>query len=160
MPDQDDGARLVQEVMADNPVEEKGVRDEWKKQVGWHRKESIHRTRGHQQRTAIRGTGSHNQPEQYKKEYRGHKQRRAHHHRGTRSSPAPDGREVEKQEPLSEHVRNPTSVSRKHHKAHAINEEIRNDLLLAMVALLLFAGGAMALLKRMRTSATKEHRSR
>lgn len=39
--DQDDGAALVQEVVDENPPEEQGVREEWRGQVGWHRKENI-----------------------------------------------------------------------------------------------------------------------
>jgi hypothetical protein len=43
MPDvvDDDEERLVREVLAENPVEERGVRDEWKDRVGWHRKEDV-----------------------------------------------------------------------------------------------------------------------
>jgi hypothetical protein len=159
MPDQDTGADLVQEVIADNPVEEKGVRDEWKKQVGWHRKEDIHLLRGRRRSTASGGTDYHRQPEQHSRG-RG-QQRRTHRQREARSSPAPDGRELEIQEPPNEHAPNPRSVSKNYHnKAHAINKEIRNDVLLAIAALLLLVGGAMALLRRMRQSETKKQRSR
>jgi hypothetical protein len=37
----DDAEALVREVLAENPPEEQGVRDEWNHQVGWHRKENI-----------------------------------------------------------------------------------------------------------------------
>jgi hypothetical protein len=37
----DDAEALVREVLAENPPEERGVRDEWNHQVGWHRKENI-----------------------------------------------------------------------------------------------------------------------
>jgi hypothetical protein len=33
--------RLVSEVLRDLPAEEKGERDEWNQQVGWHRKENV-----------------------------------------------------------------------------------------------------------------------
>jgi hypothetical protein len=36
-----DEEALVREVIAENPEEERGVRDEWAQQVGWHRKENI-----------------------------------------------------------------------------------------------------------------------
>jgi hypothetical protein len=159
MPDQDDGANLVQEVIADNPLEEKGVRGEWKKQVGWHRKEYIRQRRIHRHHTPSHGAGNHHQAEQHKKRSRSRQQRLLPPHRETRSSPVPDRRQVKIQEPHYDQVPDPNSVSRNHHKAHAINEEIRNDLLLAMVALLLFAGGAMALIKRIRKSVTKVRRS-
>mmetsp|Transcript_14402 Transcript_14402/g.30704 ORF Transcript_14402/g.30704 Transcript_14402/m.30704 type:complete len:187 (+) Transcript_14402:116-676(+) len=32
---------LVQAVLEENPPEERGIRDEWKEHVGWHRKENI-----------------------------------------------------------------------------------------------------------------------
>lgn len=35
----DDEERLVQQVLAENPPEERGERDEWAARVGWHRKE-------------------------------------------------------------------------------------------------------------------------
>ena len=38
----DDGAALVREVLSENPPETRGVREEWKAQSGWHRKEDIH----------------------------------------------------------------------------------------------------------------------
>lgn len=41
-PPADDGIDLVKEVLDENPPEERGVRDEWDHQVGWHRKENIH----------------------------------------------------------------------------------------------------------------------
>lgn len=34
--------KLVQQVIVENPVEEKGERDEWADHVGWHRTEDIH----------------------------------------------------------------------------------------------------------------------
>lgn len=37
----DDGESLVQQVLAENPPEERGVRDEWNGHVGWHRKENV-----------------------------------------------------------------------------------------------------------------------
>lgn len=39
--DDDDEEKLVREVIAENPVQERGVRSEWDAQVGWHRKENI-----------------------------------------------------------------------------------------------------------------------
>jgi hypothetical protein len=36
-----DEEALVREVIAENPEKERGVRDEWAHQVGWHRKEDI-----------------------------------------------------------------------------------------------------------------------
>lgn len=38
----DDGEKLVQEVIAENPVEEKGEREEWALHFGIGRKEDIH----------------------------------------------------------------------------------------------------------------------
>ena len=41
----DDGIdELVREVIQENPPEERGVRPEWKEQVGWHRKEDMYST--------------------------------------------------------------------------------------------------------------------
>jgi len=37
----DDGEALVQEVLRDVPLEDKGEREEWKSHVGWHRKEDM-----------------------------------------------------------------------------------------------------------------------
>jgi hypothetical protein len=37
----DEEEKLVQEVIAENPVEERGVRNEWIEKVGWHRKEVV-----------------------------------------------------------------------------------------------------------------------
>jgi len=37
----DDEEKLVREVIAENPVEEKGERSEWSEHIGWHRKEDI-----------------------------------------------------------------------------------------------------------------------
>jgi hypothetical protein len=37
----DDAEALVREVLAENPPEDRGVRDEWNHQVGWHRKENM-----------------------------------------------------------------------------------------------------------------------
>lgn len=42
----DDGEALVQQVLNENPAKDQGVRDEWKDQVGWHRKEDISLLRG------------------------------------------------------------------------------------------------------------------
>eukprot|EP00980_Cylindrotheca_fusiformis_P025975 scaffold15032_cov119-Cylindrotheca_fusiformis.AAC.4 len=42
----DDGLTLVQEVLKENPPEERGVREEWQSQVGWHRTENIRGLRG------------------------------------------------------------------------------------------------------------------
>ena len=39
--DDDDEEALVQQVLAESPVDERGVRDEWVQQVGWHRKEHV-----------------------------------------------------------------------------------------------------------------------
>ena len=38
-PTDDDEEKLVQQVLAENPPEDRGERDEWAKHVGWHRKE-------------------------------------------------------------------------------------------------------------------------
>ena len=38
----DDEELLVREVIAENPVEERGVRDEWAGKVGWHDKVDVH----------------------------------------------------------------------------------------------------------------------
>lgn len=38
----DDAEALVKEVLAENPPEDRGVREEWNHQVGWHRKENIY----------------------------------------------------------------------------------------------------------------------
>ena len=53
-----DEEELVREVLAENPVEERGVRDEWVDHVGWNRKENIHVR--HEARTAplLRGSGT------------------------------------------------------------------------------------------------------
>lgn len=40
-PTDDDEEKLVQQVLAENPPEDKGERDEWAKHVGWHRREDI-----------------------------------------------------------------------------------------------------------------------
>lgn len=37
----DDVEKLVQQVLAENPVEDRGVREEWNEHVGWHRKEDV-----------------------------------------------------------------------------------------------------------------------
>jgi hypothetical protein len=37
--------QLVEEVLSDLPPEEKGEREEWNEQVGWHRKENIRKRR-------------------------------------------------------------------------------------------------------------------
>jgi hypothetical protein len=39
----DDGAALVQEVLEELPMENKGEREEWKVHQGWHRREDTHR---------------------------------------------------------------------------------------------------------------------
>mmetsp|Transcript_6712 Transcript_6712/g.14671 ORF Transcript_6712/g.14671 Transcript_6712/m.14671 type:complete len:177 (-) Transcript_6712:61-591(-) len=39
----DDEERLVQQVLEENPPEERGERDEWAAHVGWHRKEDTNR---------------------------------------------------------------------------------------------------------------------
>lgn len=51
---EDDGLNLVQQVLAENPPEERGERDEWERQVGWHRKEDIH------QKASLRGASKAN----------------------------------------------------------------------------------------------------
>jgi len=45
-PVDDDEEALVRQVLAENPVEERGVRDEWEGKVGWHRKEDVLGLRG------------------------------------------------------------------------------------------------------------------
>lgn len=42
MSEVDDTEALIREVLAENPPEERGVREEWSRQVGWHRKENIY----------------------------------------------------------------------------------------------------------------------
>jgi len=42
----DDEEKLVRQVLAENPVEERGVRDEWAGKVGWGRKEDVLGLRG------------------------------------------------------------------------------------------------------------------
>ena len=42
--------RLVQEVLQENPPDERGVRPEWEAKVGWHRKENLRGGRQHQPR--------------------------------------------------------------------------------------------------------------
>ena len=37
----DDEEQLVRQVIAENPVQERGVRDEWAERVGWHRREDV-----------------------------------------------------------------------------------------------------------------------
>ena len=39
--DEDDEESLVRQVIAENPVEDVGVREEWKQQIGWHHKENV-----------------------------------------------------------------------------------------------------------------------
>lgn len=47
----DDGIdELVREVILENPPEERGVRPEWKEQVGWHRKEDMYSTQDNNER--------------------------------------------------------------------------------------------------------------
>jgi hypothetical protein len=41
----DDEEELVRQVLKDNPVEERGVREEWSQRVGWHRQEDVHALR-------------------------------------------------------------------------------------------------------------------
>ena len=61
----DDGETLVRQVIAENPVEERGVREEWVQQVGWHRKDDVLGLRGKpKQNSAARA--SENQPESVK----------------------------------------------------------------------------------------------
>jgi hypothetical protein len=50
--EEDDGAALVQQILQENPPDERGVRDEWEGHVGWHRKEDI---LGNESLTALRG---------------------------------------------------------------------------------------------------------
>lgn len=52
-PAEDDGALLVQQVLEENPPEERGVRSEWEEHVGWHVKENI---RGQVRKPKLRGT--------------------------------------------------------------------------------------------------------
>ena len=42
----DEEQKLVEEVLSDLPPEEKGEREEWNEQVGWHRKENIRKRGG------------------------------------------------------------------------------------------------------------------
>lgn len=49
----DDEERLVRQVIRENPVEERGVRDEWNQKVGWGRQEDIYKPK---QVSSIRGT--------------------------------------------------------------------------------------------------------
>ena len=41
---EDDEESLVRQVIAENPMEDAGVREEWKQQIGWHQKENIFTT--------------------------------------------------------------------------------------------------------------------
>lgn len=66
----DDEERLVREVIAENPVEDVGVREEWVKKVGWHRKEGVG-LRGRIQQlahTIDRGKHSSSQPDSNSRE--------------------------------------------------------------------------------------------
>jgi hypothetical protein len=47
MKEEYDEEALVREVIAENPEEERGAREEWAQQVGWHRKENIFLGRQH-----------------------------------------------------------------------------------------------------------------
>ena len=38
----DDGAALVKEVLEENPPVTRGVREEWRRHSGWHRREDVH----------------------------------------------------------------------------------------------------------------------
>ena len=49
----DDGERLVQQILAENPPDERGERDEWAAHVGWHRRED---TRTHALNTDAEST--------------------------------------------------------------------------------------------------------
>jgi hypothetical protein len=60
---QDDGIALLKEVLEENPPEERGVRDEWTNQVGWHRKEDINPDASTNQ---LRGSAPSRQPQQEK----------------------------------------------------------------------------------------------
>ena len=63
--DDDDGETLVRQVIAENPVEERGVREEWVQQVGWHRKDDVLGLRGKPKRNRA-ARASENQPESVK----------------------------------------------------------------------------------------------
>lgn len=41
MPETDDGAALVREILEEFPAENRGEREEWQSHVGWHRKEDL-----------------------------------------------------------------------------------------------------------------------
>ena len=56
----DDEEQLVRQVLAENPAEERGVRDEWAGQVGWHRKEDVSFLR---RRGAAPAAGKQKQPD-------------------------------------------------------------------------------------------------
>jgi hypothetical protein len=45
--EEDDGENLVRQVIAENPVAEVGVREEWDHHIGWHRREHILASSGH-----------------------------------------------------------------------------------------------------------------
>lgn len=40
-----DEEELVRQVLEENPVEERGTRDEWAQHVGWHHREDVHSLR-------------------------------------------------------------------------------------------------------------------
>lgn len=42
-----DEEELVRQVLEESPVAERGVREEWAQQVGWHRQEDVHRHQNH-----------------------------------------------------------------------------------------------------------------
>ena len=65
----DEEQKLVEEVLSDLPPEEKGEREEWNEQVGWHRKENIRKRGGTTTRT-LDDNGSENDRNQQQTESR------------------------------------------------------------------------------------------
>lgn len=53
--EKDEEERLVREVIAENPVEDRGVREEWVGKVGWHRKEDIFANNDNSGNNRLRG---------------------------------------------------------------------------------------------------------
>ena len=53
----DDGENLVRQVIAENPIADVGVREEWEQQIGWHQKENIFAS-GKNKRNRLRGKKS------------------------------------------------------------------------------------------------------
>ena len=62
LPNHDDGAELVKQVLEQNPPEEQGIREEWDSHVGWHREENIRGAHVVGNAKKLRGSSSYNKP--------------------------------------------------------------------------------------------------